>query len=254
MIVQTHTKPTPAGLNFILFLIILLITVSAKADKHSEQDYPWNEYKRENGLVGYERNVFNSKYIESRAEVVIESPVEVIYQVLKDVDSYPKWMHECKQATLLNEQGSSMVLYLAQGAPFNSRDRDVVLEATTKENLSNREYTIKFQKVASNSLHHPLDIKRDNRLWMNKFRGSWNLRMVDRDNTKVTFTLFSDPGGFAPGFITNSVTRKASFLSLKGMIAMVREDKYSIEATRSEMKKRIEAALEQENLLFYNSD
>jgi hypothetical protein len=76
---------------------------------------------------------------------------------------------------------------------------------------------------------------------MTEYRGKWEFHLIDSHKTKVIYTVFTDPGGYSPGFIVNSIIRKVSFLSLSGLKSIVKEKKYAEAASLRGTKKSIEA-------------
>jgi uncharacterized membrane protein len=231
------------SLTYLSILLIFIPFTSQALDKNSETTKPqWEVYKNEDGVTGYEREVKDSKYIETRAETVINAPIENILEVIKDTPSYPSWMYKCKEAVeLQNNNNNSRLLYIVQGSPLGSPDRDVVILANSIANWEMGSYIISL-----NSKNHDvteyLDGETDqNRQRMTEFRGKWEFRMLDRNNTKVIYNVFTDPGGFAPGFMVNSMMRKVSFFSVKEMIPMAKDKQYADAAGQSQTKKLIEA-------------
>lgn len=229
-------------LSICIFFIGFLIVASTPADSIQNPAAPWEEYRNENGIIGFERKFHNSKYLETRAETIIDTPIEVILEILEDITSYPRWMYNCKEAILLELNGdSSRVLYLVQEAPLGSPDRDVVITANSSADWNKGTYTISLQ--SNDKYQYPKVEVDEKRQRMTEFKGTWELKIIDRNHTKVIYTAFSDPGGFAPGFIVNSMIRKVSFLTLKGMIPMASKDRYIKSSKRSNVKNLVETHL-----------
>jgi hypothetical protein len=190
----------------------------------AEADGRWRQYKKEDGIIGYERNVEGSKYLETRAETVVDSPIEVLVGVLKDVPSYPLWMYRCIEATPLVQDGEwRRVLYFAQSVPFGSPDRDVVIEAITIAELDKGSYIAMLRSIDNHPYQASSGQNENTRQRMVELHGTWNLKTVDRNRTEVIYTIYTDPGGFAPGFLGNYVIRRVSFQSLKGLISLAKE-------------------------------
>jgi hypothetical protein len=238
-------------LSGLLLSLTLLIISPAIADIEQESKAQWTEYKNNDGIVGYEHTVQKSKYLESRAETIINAPIEVVLEVLKDIPSYPQWMYNCVEAIQLKQEGElKRVLYIAQDTPLGWPDRDAIIEALTIENLDNGAYIITLRSIDNYPFKHPQKETSEKRQRMIEFRGLWTLQMIDRKQTKVSYSVYTNPGGFAPGFIVNSEIRKVSFMTLKGMITRAKEDKYIAAAAKGEIKKKIEAAINDGKLAF----
>ncbi|MGD9006432.1 MAG: SRPBCC family protein [Desulfobacteraceae bacterium] len=239
------------GIVGVLVSLAVFMASTAEADREESADGPWKQYKNEDGVIGYERDVQRSKYVETRAETVIDAPIEVLLALLEDIPSYPLWMYKCMEAIPLGQEGElKRVLYFAQGVPLGSPDRDAVIEAITVADYDKGALVTTLHSID----HHPYQYpKKENdriRQRMIEFSGMWDFQMIDRNRTKVIYTAYTNPGGFAPGFIVNGVIRKVSFRSLKGMILKAKEQKYIEVAKKSETKKKIEAAIQKGKLVF----
>jgi hypothetical protein len=230
-------------------MFAIFYTNSVISDNIDSDKLQWEMYRNEYGITGYERKVNNSKYIETRAEALIDTPIETILEVLKDTTSYPNWMYNCKQAIELeNNKSNARLLYIVQGSPLGSPDRDVIIQADSTVDWELGAYIISLQSSQYDLLQHPEITDHFDRQRMTEFRGKWEFHIVDRNNTKAIYTVFTDPGGFAPGFIVNSMMRKVSFLSIKGLIPMLRERRYTEAANLSQAKKLIEANWKKNNV------
>lgn len=240
-----------AGLVELLVLLAVLMASSVMASSEKNLDEQWIQYKNEDGIIGYERDVQRSKYLETRAETVIDAPIEVLLEVLKDIPAYPQWMHKCKQAIPLEREGEvKRVLYFAQGVPLGSPDRDAMIEAITVEDWDKGASVTNLHSIDNYAYQRPKKENDRKRQRMIEFSGIWDLQMIDRNRTKVIYTAYTNPGGFAPKFIVDGVIRKVSFRSLKGMIPKAKEQKYIEAAEKSETKKKIEAAIQKGSLVF----
>ena len=240
-----------AALVGLLVLLAVLVASPAKPDNEKNADGQWQQYKNEDGIIGYERGVQRSKYVETRAETVIDAPIEVLLEVLKDIPAYPQWMYKCKEAIPLEQEGElKRVLYFAQGVPWGSPDRDAVIEAITARDWDKGANVTTLHSIDNHPYQHPKTEHDRNRRRMIEFSGIWDLQMVDRNLTKVTYTAYTNPGGFSPKFIVDGVIRKVSFRSLKGLIPKAKEQKYIEAAEKSETKKEIDTAIEKGRLVF----
>lgn len=240
----SHTFLNACKYSLTVYTLTLatLYTSVALCEDVDSSNASWDPYRKEYGITGYERKQDLVKYIETRAETLIDAPAEIILEVLKDVPSYPKWMYKCKEAIELKANADeSRMIYIAQGSPLGSPERDVILETKNEVDWDLGRYVITINATTNHSFQHPDAEKRDNRVRMIDFRGKWEFLLVDRTHTRVTYTIYTDPGGFAPGFIVNDMMRDVSFLSLKGLSSMVKDSRYIEAASSSQAKQLIES-------------
>lgn len=237
----------------VLMISLLLLCAPMVAASGQNGDGPWKQYKEKDGIVGFEHSVKRSKYLETRAETVIHAPIEVLLEVLMDIPAYSEWMYACKEAIPLEQDGElRRVLYFAQGVPLGSPDRDAVIEAVTVNDWTKGISVTTLQSMDQHPYEHSeTDSKRQR---MVEFSGKWDLRMLERNRTRVVYTAYTHPGGFAPRFITNGVIRKVSFRSLHELIERAAMQTYIEKAKSGSPKKEIEAAMRQGSLKFANSE
>jgi hypothetical protein len=243
MMLAPHIKCTRNPLLYISIIVVLISSTSSALGKNLNPTKPqWEKYKSENGITGYERKVKDSKYIETRSETVISTPIENLLEVIKDVSSFPKWMYDCKQAIeLQNNNDHSRLIYIVQRSPLGSPDRDVIVQANSMVNWKMGTYIISLHSI-NHDLSQYLDIKTDqHRQKMAEYRGRWEFHLIDRDKTKVIYTVFADPGGYLPAFLVNRIIRKVSFFSLSGLKSIVKNKRYAKAASLNETKKSNEA-------------
>jgi hypothetical protein len=227
-----------------LLVFLAVPTYSSAIAGEKTADGQWVQYKNKDGIIGYERQVQRSKYLETRAETIIDAPIEVLLEVLKDIPAYTQWMHKCKEAIPLKQEGElKRMLYFAQGVPLGSPDRDAVIKAVTVEDYDKATSVTTLQSIDHYAGQLPKMENGKKRQRMIEFSGKWELQMIDPGRTKVVYTAYTNPGGYAPKFIVNGVIRKVSFRSLKRMIPMAKKQKYIDAATNGHYKKNMEAAM-----------
>jgi ribosome-associated toxin RatA of RatAB toxin-antitoxin module len=203
-----------------MFCVLLISPLSDLfAESGVEDQTVWSEYRSKSGIQGYERNIPGTKYIETRSVTIIDKPIDLLWGILKDIESYPEWMYRCTDAELLSQTDDlNRVLYFSQGVPFGSPDRQVITQAITTRNDQSDSYSVRVISLDHANYNLSSDLNTTDRQWMNEFRGRWILQRQDDGRSKVTYRAFTDPGGFAPAFIVNRVIRNVTFNSLAGMI------------------------------------
>lgn len=207
----------------------------------------WKLYKEENGIKGYEHGVKDSDYLETRAETIIEAPMEVVLEVLMDIRSFPEWMHACVDAVPLEQKDIlNRILYFRQDAPWPTKDRDAIIHSVTSMDYENPGSITKLESIDN----YEYKESPENTTRMIKYKGEFDLRMLDRNRTRMTYTAFSEPGGFAPAGIAAGVIRKVSFNTTKNMIEMAKQKKYIEKAQTGVAKKDIEQAIKEGRIKF----
>lgn len=181
----------------------------------------WRKWKADDGVVGYDRKVEGSKYLETKAETEVDVPMDVLLEVLMDINNYPKWQYDCKDAILLElVDDMHRILYYNQNIPvIAQKDRWAVIKADTVYQPGTCTTTLQ-------SIDREYKRPDGKGLRMNKFTGTYELKMLSRNKTWVRYTAFSDPGGFAPAFVAKGTIRKVTFNGVQEWIKMAKTPHY----------------------------
>ena len=249
--------------HWVIWLVVIALCAPVVVWAGADKDGAWEKYREEDGITGYQRDVARSKYPETRAETVINEPMEVLLEVLMDIPSYPQWMYKCKETALIKQKDDyNRVLYFAQGVPMGSPDRDAVIKATTLMNFnagtsettlrSIDNYQYEQNKNKKSGDYNPNTYEAD-RQRMIEFSGKFELRMIDRNRTWVRYTAYTNPGGFAPRFVVKGVIQKVSFETLREWKRMAKMPKYIEAATKGIVLPEIEKAIKSGGLKFAKS-
>jgi hypothetical protein len=209
-------------------------------------DAKWEPYRNEEGIKAYERSVQRSKFVETRAEAVVDAPLEVLLEVLRDIESYPEWMYDCVETKVLqeNQSRSNVELYFVQRVPWPKDDQDAVIRAVTTVDYNAGRSVTTLRSIDN----HPYDSKMSGRSRMIEFTGKFEFRMIDRNRTKMVYTAYSEPSGYAPAMIADGIIRDVTFVATHGMRVMVEKPKYVAAAARSLIKQSIDEAIEKGGL------
>jgi hypothetical protein len=229
-------------------LVVLVIFCAALPVLAGEEDAEgWKKREEQNGVVGYERKVEGSKYLQTKAETTIDAPLEVLLEVLMDIPSFPQWMHKCKESVPLEQKGDYYrVLYFLQGVPLGSPDRDAVITANTEVDFDAGASVTTLESI-DNHPYKPANPD-SNRQRMDKFSGKFELKMLDRNSTWVRYTAFTDPGGFAPAMAVKGVIRKVSFNTVQEWARMAKNQAYIKKAEEGIVKPQIDKAISEGRL------
>lgn len=227
-------------------MIILSLCMASSAVAANTDS--WKKWKDEDGIVGYERKVEGSKYVETKAEAVIDAPEEVLLEVLMDIANFPKWMYECKESKLLEETDKfHRILYYNQNIPIiGQADRWAVIKAVTTYSFTDKGASC---TTSLNSIDAPYP--RTDGLRMNKFNGTFELRLLGPNKTWVRYTAYSDPAGFAPAFVAKGTIRRVSFNGVKQWRERAKDPHYIKAAETGVLKPILEKALAEGKLKYY---
>ena len=208
-----------------LGILLLALAVAGSADAPGE----WELMKGSDTIKAYSRSVPGRNILDLKAITVIDARMENFGQVLRDLASYPRWMHLCKDARVIREiDENNMVAHITLGFPMIN-DRDLVVKADTRVDLEKARGIVTLSLVAAPDVPVASGVVR-----MPEFLGSYQLEYLSRDTTGVVFSYYADPGGSIPTAVVNVFSRMVLYRTLEGLARMVRDPKYSEAGRNSE--------------------
>jgi hypothetical protein len=173
-------------LNFIVLFIPLANINFQKLDYDN-----WELKKDKDSIKVYIRNV-NESTKEYRAETIIRSDIDNIFNTIADFDNSYKWMYKLNSSKILKKTDTLMYVYFVVDMSWPLKNRDLVSDAVIKRDIDKI-------KIEMNSI--PDYIPLNNKLVrINKSRSIWNLEKIDDFSTKVTLQSYAVVDGI-PIFI-----------------------------------------------------
>lgn len=187
-----------------------------------EAQSSWRLVRDGEGIRVFTRDVAGSDMDEFRAVTVLPARIEVVSEIMRDGTAYVKWMADCIEARIVKSAGpDTLYIYHATNAPWPVADRDVVVMTRVERDYSRGVFTAHLD-----SIDNGLVPRRPDRVRMTKLRGRFELRVIDRERTGITYTVLADPAGSIPASVTNFFARNNPHTTLRGLGRMVKLDKY----------------------------
>ena len=174
----------------VLNFIVLFISLANINFQNLNYDN-WELKKDKDSIKVYIRNV-NESTKEYRAETIIRSDIDKIFNIITDFDNSYKWMYKLNSSKILKKTDSLMYVYFVVDMSWPLKNRDLVSDAVIKRDIDKI-------KIEMNST--PDYIPLNNKLVrINKSRSIWNLEKIDDFSTKVTLQSYAVVDGI-PIFI-----------------------------------------------------
>jgi len=226
---------------FVSAALVLFVAVLA-GDSQSQAKYQWKLDSTSGGFSTYTSPVAGKEYVAARAVGVIPAKMEEVGMVIRDIPNYNQWMKDCtmtKMLKIVNDQQDVFLFWFQQHVPILT-DRDMVLKSNVV--LNYRDGWCLIKAFSTNEIAY--DSKKGY-VRMPSFSCEFFLEWVDRDHTRVTFTIDPDLGKGVPVSIANSTIAGIPSKTLAGMTKMVKLPKYVDSAKTSKYNKMITDAIKQ---------
>jgi hypothetical protein len=203
-----------------VYSVILSFLVAMPAGVMAAND--WKLAVQKNGIDVSIRPVKGSDLDEFMGTADIDASIDVVYAVIKDIPAATQWMADCKENREIRKIDEyTSVQFNVTKAPWPVSDREALCIVTEKKDEKTGKITIEFHETND----PPVPVGKGN-VRMPEISGQWILTPINRDHTKVLYTVKSNPGGTLPKALANMKSKDIPYNTLMGLKMMVKKDKY----------------------------
>ncbi len=187
----------------------------------------WKLARNEAGIKIYTQNVEGQALDKFKAVGVVNAPLALIVEVLKDVNNYHHWYGDCKsQRKIKRYSPLETLVYHVQKVPVIS-NRDVVVRGKITVNYKKGTATQVMRAVTSTYAKDSGNVR------MPFMQGSFALKQLTPNSTRVTYTMLANPGGSVPSWLSSGTAKKQPFKTLMGLRKVVKNQKYAALAKKA---------------------
>ena len=189
-------------MKYSLLVYILLFTGTIFAQGE------WKLEKNEDGIQVYLADTPESKYKTFKATTTINSDIEAVYAMLKDLKAltdYYHGIHAVTDITQVNESEASYFLEFEFPWPVTKRRAFVKSKA----------YPVEVGAYEIETSAIPSDSTKDGYVAVTNMSSIWSIVSAGENKTVVTTIAHMDPAGKIPGWIANAFVVDTPFKSLK---------------------------------------
>ncbi len=221
--------------KIIPFMILGLITLLTATGLQS-QEKRWKLVTDKNGVQVFTRPVPGSDFDEFMGVTVMNARIEELAELLRDIPAVPRWMHNCKEAKILKRiTDNEMILYNVTDVPWPLDDRYVIVRSTAEKNFQKGRVIVHLDHLADYPYRAPAGYVR-----MRSLKAKFIMDFIDRERTKVTYTVKAVPGGSLPASLANIASKELPYRTLLKMKKFVKRDKYVLAGKKSKDRSDIE--------------
>lgn len=181
----------------------------------------WTLKKDKEGIKVYTKKVEGSDYKAFRGTTTIDAPATAVVAAIRDLDSYVKWSHMTKTASILAENGETeLVTYVQSDAPWPVSDRDGIYVLNFSQDPTSK--VIKITTTCSPDYI----AQKEGYVRVPSTEGFWEITPKGTNKCLVNYENHSEPGGSIPGWLANSSVINIPFNTLSGLKEVAKERKY----------------------------
>jgi hypothetical protein len=176
----------------------------------------WTIVRDEEGIVVEAQEVPERALPILRSTTTIDGTASELLAWIRDVSTYTQWMHDCKEARLLDRDGNAILLYNRIEAPWPVSDRDVVLRSELVRLPHAGSARVEFRSTDAISYAPDASVVR-----MPHLIGHYALEPDPNGGTRIEYQVDSDPGGSLPDWLVRRTTLALPFNTLRNLRARV---------------------------------
>jgi hypothetical protein len=194
--------------------LALLLAVLAQPAGAFDESAPFAVVDERDGLTLSARRLEGSKFSEYRVTTEVAYGVSALCEHLYEWGTKGKDHPGVKLHQVLEDGADRRVVYQQLEQPVVA-NRDYAM-TVVRERLPSGECRVRFW--ASNEV---APAKPDGWVRMERLWGGWRFEPLGEGRARLTYTLFSDPGGSVPAFLVHGPQRKATLASVRDALAYV---------------------------------
>lgn len=200
-----------------LLIILCCFTV------YSAQQTPWQLWKTQDGVsVSFKKHL--NGIVEVQGTLQIEnSTASDFMALLSDTERAPKWVENVSHVEVLaRPSDAETIVYTKINSPWPIRDRDMVSYSCYKRlNPTQTLLTISAYSGFKEHVDSVVRIKDLKATWLLEEHNS-----QEKVSLALTHTVYADPGGAIPHWLSNNVSLKSTLKTLRALRSELAQEQY----------------------------
>ena len=201
--------------SLLAFVAITLCAATAVAQSK------WEVISRDSGVVVSKKDHPSLELPIIRGVSTLDEDFYDVLAVLRDTEHFADWMHNCKEARLLEAKDEfDLIVYNRVSTPWPLEDRDTVVRTRIKVDHAKKFVVIRFVNVTSRLQGEINGVTR-----MPSLEGFYKIEKIGPGKTRVTYQAQADPGGLIPNWLVERDSRdipKHTIASLRKRVRATR--------------------------------
>ncbi len=176
----------------------------------------WELKKNQEGVKVYTKSNANSPFDLLMAECEVNAGINQMLALIYDVSRHTEWVYNSVQSVLIKKNSTYDIIYYGETyAPWPVSNRDLVIHLTAFTDSLTGICNItaisepKLKPLVKGKIRIPRSVSK------------WKLIPINKQTTRVIYTLDIDPGGSLPSWLVNFASIEGPYLSFLKMRALL---------------------------------
>jgi hypothetical protein len=215
----------------IRFLVLAMIAIvnpvgAEESIKSVDPNDGWKFATKSDDVTIYSRVRAGSSLKEFRAIGEIDSPSRAVSAVIDDFENYPSFMPYTVECRLIKRESDAIVGY-QRISPKICQDRDYTLRVWKKTWAAPGGIAYSSRWSPANELGPP---ERKGVVRVKTCEGGWLLEPEGANQTRATYSVYTDTGGAIPPFLANHASQTGIGRLFAAVRKQAKDPKYSASA------------------------
>jgi hypothetical protein len=200
-------------------LLPLLLVIFLTEFAFAQSD--WKLKSDVEGIKVYSKDVSGSKYKMLRIECNFESTLSQMVAALLDLKTRTEWIYHTKTIRLVKQVSPTDLYYYSEiSLPWPAQNRDFVAHLVTRQNENTKVVTM--DGPVTTGLVPP----KEGVVRIKSSISEWTIYPVNKNEVKVQYLIFADPGGMIPAWLTNMFSSEGPTQSFKKLKLQLKKPEY----------------------------
>lgn len=175
-------------------------------------DYNWEKTKEKNGILTFHKSD-NTRILQLKGVIVIDTSIDIVGGIFRDIPRHQKWIGFCKQAKILKiVDNQHYIFYETLEPPWPVSKKDMIMDSIAT--YYNTELMV---SIASNTITSQLVSETNEFDRMKEMEVNINFEYVTANKTGISYKLKINPDSDAPPFIINFFNKMYLFDNMQNL-------------------------------------
>lgn len=174
----------------------------------------WTPISEKDGIKIYKKKLLNNPLLALRAIGDLESSIETLLTIFRDVEGSLEWAPRLKKRTILkNISESEAIIYEVRGLPWPCKNRDLVLHNKLHFDKKKKALILRTQSLNN----FPQDPGSQKFVRAQLSYSAVSMKPLSKKRTRVEIIIHVDPKGDIPNWLVNFFQKNWPYKFLKRM-------------------------------------